>query len=188
MGLAASIATSALLKQTTLPLLTKGTLLLMTTSKTKLALAAVAAILVLLLSNGTTALVTYQIARHQNAKVTIAANDSSEPGLAFSTDGERTEPVHVRRRELVGTVRIVNNDDGVVTTNEVDQVVVVEGDQTNRVSITPGGRPRRVMSYRAGTGAGGPGGAGGIGGGAAPDSYGAGTGVPETPAFETRKR
>jgi RNA polymerase sigma factor (sigma-70 family) len=79
-GLAAAVTTSALLKATTTSLLTKGTLLLMTTSKSKIAIAAIA---ILLLCSSTTAWLTYQYARHRNAGTAQAArNPPAELELA----------------------------------------------------------------------------------------------------------
>jgi RNA polymerase sigma factor (sigma-70 family) len=186
-GLAATIATSALLQQTTIPLLTKGTLLLMTTSKTKLALAA---IVMLLLSSGATALVTYHVARHHYESAARAAHQPGEPASTFAMDAEGGEPAFHRTGGSRGTLRIVNADGTVVITNGVDELVVIEGGETNRLSVTPG-RARKVISYRAVGGAGGPGGLGGgeAGGG---DEFGGragfgggvggGAGVPGTPS------
>jgi RNA polymerase sigma factor (sigma-70 family) len=186
-GLAATIATSALLQQTTIPLLTKGTLLLMTTSKTKLALAA---IVMLLLSSGATALVTYHVARHHYESAARAAHQPGEPASTFAMDAEGGEPAFHRTGGSRGTLRIVNADGTVVITNGVDELVVIEGGETNRLSVTPG-RARKVISYRAVGGASGPGGLGGgeAGGG---DEFGGragfgggvggGAGVPGTPA------
>jgi RNA polymerase sigma factor (sigma-70 family) len=194
-GLAATIATSALLQQTTIPLLTKGTLLLMTTSKTKLALTGVAAITVLLLSSGATALVTYHVVRHHYESAARAAHQPGEPASTFAMDAEGGEPAFHRTGGSRGTLRIVNADGTVVITNGVDELVVIEGGETNRLSVTPG-RARRAISYRAAGGAGGPGGLGGgagfggeagggevFGGGAGfGGGVGGGAGVPGTPA------
>jgi RNA polymerase sigma factor (sigma-70 family) len=170
-GLAATIATSALLQKTTL--LTKGTLLLMTTSKTKLA---IAAIVVLLLSSGTTALVTYQIARHHYEAAARAAHQPGEPGSMLVMDAEGGEPAFHRAGGSRGTLRIVNADGTVVMTNGVDELVMIEGGETNRLSVTPG-RARKVISYRAAGGAGGPGGGAGFGGEAGGgEAFGGGAG------------
>jgi RNA polymerase sigma factor (sigma-70 family) len=187
-GLAATIATSALLQKTTL--LTKGTLLLMTTSKTKLAIAAIA---VLLLSSGTTALVTYQIARHHYDSGAMAAHQPGEPGPTFVMDAEGGEPAFQRAGGSGGTLRIRNADGTVVITNVANELVLIEGGETNRLSGATSGRARRVMTLRAGAGPGGPGGGIGFGGEAGGGEefggragfgggVGGGAGVPGTPA------
>jgi len=155
-GLAASIATSALLKQSTIPLLTKGMLLLMTWSNRK---TAVAAILFLLLSCATTALVTYQLTRRANTPATIAFSNPGEQDVIVQTDLEGPETFDRNISVKGGALRIVTVDGRVVRTNGVHELVVVDANGTNRFDIAPGERgTRRVMRYRVRTSPGSPGG------------------------------
>jgi RNA polymerase sigma factor (sigma-70 family) len=149
-GLAASIATSALLKQTAIPILTKGTLLLMTWNTQKTTIAAL--IVLLLLSGTTNGILIYALNHRQQPAREIAVRTENTPPPAVDVvlgegQGDQLRPVRTRTR---GTLRIVNADGEVVTTNEGNPLVVVDGNGTNTLSITPaGGGPRRVMNYRA---------------------------------------
>src|SRR5688500_11384695 len=130
-GLVAAITTSALLKATTTSLLTKGTLLLMTASKSKIAIAAIA---ILLLCSSTTAWLTYQYAKHRNAAAAKAANSRpAEVELAFTPGPESAEPLPVYVPEGGGTLRIIISDGDVITTNGVNSLTLVNGKGTNTI-------------------------------------------------------
>ena len=149
-GLAASIVTSALLKQTAIPLLTKGTLLLMTWNTQKTAIAVL--IVLLLLSGTTNGVLIYALShRHQPARQIAAETENAgESVIAVTPGDERGEQVRRARTEASGgTLRIVTTEGEVLTTNGANSFVVVDGNGTNSISVTPGGRgPRRVVNYR----------------------------------------
>ena len=148
-GLAASIATSALLKQTAIPLLTKGTLLLMTWNTQKTANAAL--IVLLLLSGTTNGILIYALNHRQRPAQEVAVRTESVPPPAVDVvlAGEPGDQLRTPRTRARATLRMVNADSEVVSTNGVNSFVVVDGNGTNSLTVTPGPGARRVMSYRA---------------------------------------
>lgn len=147
-GLAASIATSALLKQTAIPILTKGTLLLMTWNTQKTAIAAL--IVLLLLSGTTNGVLMYALNHRQQPAQEVAARTENTPPPAVDVvladePGDQLQAARTRAR---ATLRMVNAD-GELATNAVNTLVMVDGNGTNTLRIPPAsGPPRRVMNYR----------------------------------------
>jgi RNA polymerase sigma factor (sigma-70 family) len=153
-GLAASIATSALLKQTAIPLLTKGTLLLMTWNNRK---TAVAAAIALLLCGGTTALILHRFAfahpDRADVKVAGESEDNPTPTIEFTMQDERRDPLNRAEGAVERlTLRLAPPADGdAVEADGTRAFVVVNGSGTNGPAGTGERRGRRVTSYKVRT-------------------------------------
>lgn len=185
-GLAATITTSALLKSTTIPLLTKGMLLLMNWNARKLAITAIVGLSLTTATTTSLLVILHWKHLHQVAaafllpeerKVTVSMND---PGDLMVQPGKD------------GTLRVSTADEEFTVTNGVNHFVTTdEQGRTKAITITTddnggGGRRMSVRSFRGAPGtppAGGAGrrgagfGAGGSGfnvGGAAPEGGGIG--------------
>jgi RNA polymerase sigma factor (sigma-70 family) len=151
-GLAATITTSALLTSTTIPILTKGLLLLMNWNARKLA---ITAIVVLSLTTATTTSLLAVLLWKQSRPV--AANSvptqSGERELAFS----RNDPDDLNLRPgKDGTLHVRTEDGDFIVTNGVNHIVTTD-DQGRRKEITirtdeNGGNTRRVTvrAFRGG--------------------------------------
>ena len=113
---------------------------------------AVAAVLFLLLCNGTTALVAYQLTRHRNAHVAIDLRSPGDQDLLFETETDGTPgAVHVMPLKR-GMLRIANADGRLDTTNGVDELTVVDANGTNTLSVRRASpRGRIVTRYRVRT-------------------------------------
>ncbi len=184
-GLAATIATSALLKSTTIPLLTKGLLLFMNWNARKLA---ITAIVVLSFTTATTTSLLVVLLWRQSHLV--AAAPVPPPGeqdvvLGMNDPGDLSV-----RPGKDGTVRVRTADEEFIVTNGVNHFVTTDDQgRTKEITITTdgnggvGGR-MSVRSFRGP--AGGPPGRGPVrvrGGARAGDGLGAGGGAPEGGGF-----
>lgn len=180
-GLAATITSSALLKSTTLPILTKALLLFMNWNARK---SAIAAIIVLSLTTATStsllAVVLWKQSRPLAAVAAPQTQPAGEPELTFDIKGPDDENL---RPGKDGTMRVRTEDGDFVVTNGVNRIVTTDDEgRTKEITIVTdenGGRSRR-MSVRAFRNGGGPVRArgeagGGVGGGAG--GFGAGGGV-----------
>lgn len=143
-GLAATITTSALLKSTTIPILTKGLLLLMNWNARKLA---ITAIVVLSL---TTSLLAVLLWKQSRSMATVPVRPpSGEPEVAFSRNG----PGDLNLRPgKDGTMHVRTEDGDFIVTNGVNHIVTAD-EQGRRKEITivtdeNGGNTRR-MSVRS---------------------------------------
>ncbi len=168
-GLAATITASALLKSTTIPLLTKGLLLLMNWNTRKLA---ITAIVVLSLTTATTtsllALLLWKQSRPMAATTVPAPLELEQEVILGLDDGAANV-----RPGKDGTLRVKTAAGEFIVTNGVNHFVTKDDQgRTKEVTITTaekggGGRRMNVRSFRAGAGGGGfGGGVGGVGGGA----------------------
>ena len=179
-GLAATITTSALLKSTSIPLLTKGSLLFMNWNTRKLA---ITAIIVLSLSTATTTsmlavllwkqsrpLAGVQVSSPRQPQQELALG-MNEPGELNMTPGE-DGTFHVKTTD--GDFIVTNGVNHFVTTDEQGRrkEITIEADQnganrrmTVRAFGGAGGRPARVRG-EARPGMPGGAGAGAVGGGA----------------------
>ena len=168
-GLAATITTSVLLKSTTIPLLTKGLLLLMNWNTRKLA---ITAIVVLSLTTATTtsllALLLWKQSRPMAATTVPAPLELEQEVILGLDDGAANV-----RPGKDGTLRVKTAAGEFTVTNGVNHFVTKDDQgRTKEVTITTdekggGGRRMNVRSFRAGAGGGGfGGGVGGVGGGA----------------------
>jgi len=169
-GLAATITTSVLLKSTTIPLLTKGLLLLMNWNARKLA---ITAIVVLSLTTATTtallAVSLWNQSRPMAASVPAAPELEQEVILGLDDGAANVKP------GKDGTLRVKTAAGEFVVTNGVNHFVTTDDQgRMKEVTITTdengGGRRMIVRSFRAGGGGGGGGFGGGVGeaGGGAP--------------------
>ena len=174
-GLAATITTSALFKSTTIPLITKGMLLLMNWNARKTAVAAI--IVLLLATTTTTSVMAYLFWKQRPAPATPVVAFPDEPVLTLAADrGPAT--LHMTPAND-GTMRIISPDGEVTVTNGVNHMVMVDAQgRTNEVTImafdeqTGGGRRGVVKMFR-GTRDGGP----AVRGQAGPGAPGAGAGI-----------
>jgi len=169
-GLAATITTSALLKSTTIPILTKGLLLLMNWNARKLA---VTAIVVLSLTTATTTSMLAVLLWKQSRPVAAVSVPAlpGDPELAFS----RNVPGDLNLRPgKDGTMHVRTEDGDFIVTNGVNHIVTKdEQGRTKEITIVTdenGGGVRRMSTrafrggsarVRSGAGAGGGFGAGG---------------------------
>lgn len=153
-GLAASITTSALLQSSTLPLLTKGILLLMNWNARK---SAVTAIVVLSLTTATsTSLLAVVLWKqtHSGADATVPAAQSQPPDerrVAFSRSGSGPGDLDIRPGKD-GTMHVRTEDGDFVVTNGVNHFVTTDDQgRTKELTIVTdeNGRTTRRISARA---------------------------------------
>jgi RNA polymerase sigma factor (sigma-70 family) len=151
-GLAATITTSALLTSTTIPIITKGLLLLMNWNAKKLA---ITAIVVLSLTTATsTSLLAVMLWKQSRPGVAVSVRAQlGEPELAFS--GNDPGNLNVRPGKD-GTLHVRTEDRDFIVTNGVNRIVTTD-DQGRRKEITittdenEGGRRRmNVRSFSGG--------------------------------------
>jgi RNA polymerase sigma factor (sigma-70 family) len=170
-GLAATITTSALLKSTTIPLLTKGLLLLMNWNARKLAITAI--VVLSLTTATTTTMLAVVLWKQSRSMATLPVRQpSGDPEVALSMNG----PGDLKLRPgKGGTMRVRTEDGDFIVTNGVNHIVTTD-DQGNTKEITivtdeNGGGIRRMNTRafrggpaRARSGAGAGGGLGADGG------------------------
>jgi len=159
-GLGATITTSALLKSTTLPLLTKGLLLFMNWNARKLA---VTAIIVLSVSTATTttalAVLLWKQSRPIAAVPVAPPPDEQDVVLAMHDPGD----LNVTPGQD-GTLRVKTADGDFTITNGVNHFVTTDAQgRTKEITITTdenegGGRRMSLRAVRSGPGAPSPGG------------------------------
>lgn len=167
-GLAATITTSALLKSTTIPLLTKGLLLLMNWNARKLA---ITAIIILSLTTATTTSVLAVLLWKQSRPVAAAPVPPREQEVILS----RHNPGDLKMTPgEAGTLRVKTADGEFTVTNGVNYIVTTDDQgRAKEITITTdengdGGRRLSMRSFRGEAGPGTAGGSGfGAGGGAA---------------------
>jgi len=179
-GLAATITTSALLKSTTIPLLTKGLLLFMNWNTHKLA---IAAIVVLSLTTATTTSLLAALLWKQSRPVAVTA--PAAPEVSFSMNDLQNLNVQPGKD---GTMRVRTADGDFIVTNGVNHIVTTdEQGHTKEITIVTdenGGGIRRVNARAFRGSAGGPGrGPVRVRGGAGIGGFGAGGGAPEAGGF-----
>jgi RNA polymerase sigma factor (sigma-70 family) len=148
-GLATSIAASALLKQTAIPLLTKGTLLLMTWNNRK---TAVAAAIALLFCGGTVALVIHRFAdaHRGNLKVASEPQGTPTPTIEMTMQDERSDQLD-RAEGAVDrlTLRVAPPSNGGPPGTDSKRALLFVNGSTNGIALAPAtGRGRRVMQYK----------------------------------------
>lgn len=186
-GLAATITASALLKSTTIPLLTKGLLLFMNWNSRKLA---ITAIVVLSLTTVTsTSLLAVLLWKESlpmaAAPVPVPPEVEQEVVLGMNDSGGL-----MVRPGKDGTLRVNMAEGDLIVTNGVNHFVTTDDQgRTKEITITTdengsGGRRMSVRSFRSAAGAPPPGGPGGgparvRGGARAGGGLGAGGGAPE---------
>lgn len=174
-GLAATITSSALLQSTTIPILTKGLLLLMNWNAKKLAIAAI--IILSITSVASTSLLGVVLWKQSRstAVVTVAAPLELEQEVVVGLDDGSPNV----KREKDGTLRVKTAVGDFVVTNGVNRIVTTDEEGRRKeltiVADENGGTSRRmtVRSFRggparvrgeAGFGAGGGASDGGVGG------------------------
>jgi RNA polymerase sigma factor (sigma-70 family) len=155
LGLAATITTSALLKSTTLPILTKGLLLLMNWNARKLA---IAAIVVLSLTTATsTSLLGILLLKQSHHRATAPVPPRpAEPEVAFNLNGPDDMNLQPGKD---GTMHVRTADGDFIVTNGVKHLVTTDDQgRTKEITIVTdenGGRRRMsVRAFRNGPGGG----------------------------------
>jgi len=145
-GLAATITTSALLTSTTIPILTKGLLLLMNWNARKLAITAI--VVLSLTTATTTSLLAVMLWKQSRPVAAVSAPaPSGDPELALNGPGDLN-----LRSGKDGTMRVRTEDGDFIVTNGVNHIVTTD-EQGRRKEITivtdqNGGNTRR-MSVRS---------------------------------------
>lgn len=150
-GLAATVTTSALLQSTTIPLITKGLILLMNWNAKKLA---IAAIIVLSITSVTSTsllgVVLWKHAHQGGSRITGGAGD-----VRFAFTGNGPGELNVRPGKD-GTVEVTTEDGNFIVTNGVNHIVTTD-DQGRRKELTivtddngGVGRKMTVRSFRGG--------------------------------------
>lgn len=174
-GLAATITSSALLQSTTIPILTKGLLLLMNWNAKKLAIAAI--IILSITSVASTSLLGVVLWKQSRstAQITVPAPLELEQEVVVGLDDGSPNV----KREKDGTLRVKTAAGDFVVTNGVNRIVTTDEEGRRKeltiVADENGGTSRRmtVRSFRggparvrgeAGFGAGGGASDGGVGG------------------------
>lgn len=174
-GLAATITSSALLQSTTIPILTKGLLLLMNWNAKKLAIAAI--IILSITSVASTSLLGVVLWKQSRstAQITVPAPLELEQEVVVGLDDGSPNV----KREKDGTLRVKTAAGDFVVTNGVNRIVTADEEGRRKeltiVADENGGTSRRmtVRSFRggparvraeAGFGAGGGASGGGVGG------------------------
>lgn len=150
-GLAATVATSALLKSTTIPILTKGLLLLMNWNAKKLAIAAI--VLLSLTTVTSTSLLGLVLWKHFHQGRAGGSAGTRDVRFAFTGNGPGELNVRPGRD---GRMQVTTEDGDFIVTNGVNHIVTTD-DQGRRKELTivtdengGVGQKMTVRSFRAG--------------------------------------